>query len=275
MTLGRFFVDRAIEDVLRRSGCADLPDLVQVARTQNVQAILLRDIFSDGALETVKGGFRIYLKSPTEGALAMTDREPPLPVRTRFTLAHEIAHTFFYGLPRVVPDKSQEPKPLREKPRASDLERLCQYGAASLLVPATFLRSRHQSQRDSFEAPGLIDLSGELRVSLEALLRRLNELDEFTPTGTAQLLIERSPDSVYEWRIIASRLGQWFSAVLGRPRAYSALSNWLRQDATTIDEVVKNTVPHVRVAGHRVVCTTYSHTAYPVRKLIDCQHITF
>jgi len=70
--------------------------------------------------DTFRDGFRVRLK------LGMSD------VRARFTLAHEACHTFFYQL---VPEIKFFPHD-----RDSEKERLCNFGAAGFLVPASPLR---------------------------------------------------------------------------------------------------------------------------------------
>ncbi len=86
--------------------------------------------------------------------------------RLRFTLAHEICHTFFYEL---VPE-------IKFVPHATDPaeERLCNVGAAELLMPAT------QVQRAAIESPvcmqSLCNLATQFSVSVAAMFIRLKSL---------------------------------------------------------------------------------------------------
>jgi len=109
----------------------------------------------DGYIEPMgraySDGFRIKLN----------DSVPP--VRRRFTLAHEACHTFFYEL---VPE-------IKFRPHTTDEgeERLCNFGAAALLIPIARLRRRAKNLPPSIAA--LQALASEFEVSLPAMLLRL------------------------------------------------------------------------------------------------------
>jgi hypothetical protein len=83
--------------------------------------------------------------------------------RLRFTLAHEICHTFFYEL---VPEVKYSPQlPHRDE------ERLCNLGAGELLVPSDVLAHDQGTRYPSLSS--LEDLAERYRVSLESMLLRL------------------------------------------------------------------------------------------------------
>lgn len=279
MTLGRpsgaTFIDNAIREVLARIGVDEVPDLVEVSRVQKVREILFRDLFSDGALEPVRGGFRIYLKSRREYDLLMTDPEPILPTHTRFTLAHELVHTFFYDHTLISSQPGRRPRPLRHRPKPTKLERLCQYGAAALLIPLKFLQREHEQTPncETFSAHEIYDLSRKLRVSAEAFIRRLDELDRFNPPDSAHLLIERNPTSVARWHIIAARCGDWFSAYFGRPRSRFDLSRWLRQKPSVVQEVVSGQCGQFRVGYEEIRCGVHTNSGNPDRHILECQRV--
>ena len=112
----------------------------------------------DGMIEPVgssfTGGFRVQLKAGTPD------------VRARFTLAHEACHTFFYELAPEVKFGTH---------RADDLEeRLCNFGAAVLLIPTTSLRNR--TKRLPICLDSLKQLAQEYVVSLPTMLLRLRSL---------------------------------------------------------------------------------------------------
>jgi Zn-dependent peptidase ImmA (M78 family) len=112
----------------------------------------------DGRLEPIgtcfDNGFKLYLNA----------RAPK--TRVRFTQAHEICHTFFY---QFVPE-------LKFQPHLEDAqeERLCNFGAAELLMPERSLRE------DSHLLPRSIDSLSSLAcrygVSIEAMISRLRYL---------------------------------------------------------------------------------------------------
>jgi hypothetical protein len=113
---------------------------------------------SDGYIEPIgtsfRDGFRIKLK-----------REAPQ-TRRRFTIAHELCHTFFY---EIVPELKYG---AREADQAE--ERLCNLGAAELLIPAKSLRARAKSFSISLDS--LEELAAMYVVSIEAMLLRLRSL---------------------------------------------------------------------------------------------------
>jgi len=119
---------------------------------------VVQDLASEGALQPIgskySDGFKILLKRETAAT------------RLRFTIAHEICHTFFY---ESVPE-------LKFVPHGVDgqEERLCNLGAAELLMPAVSV------QRTSFPLTVCIEslcrLATEFSVSVTAMFLRLRSL---------------------------------------------------------------------------------------------------
>jgi Zn-dependent peptidase ImmA (M78 family) len=92
--------------------------------------------------------------------------KPGSSTRKRFTMAHELCHTFFYEL---VPEIKYRPHDVDEVE-----ERLCNYGASELLIPADSLKQRIDSHNPSLGI--LRDISRDYGVSMEAMLLRLRTL---------------------------------------------------------------------------------------------------
>jgi hypothetical protein len=119
---------------------------------------VLSDLNCDGLIEpvgqTFAEGFRMLLKKGSP--------EP----RTRFTMAHEICHTFFYEL---VPEMKFIPHDPDEQE-----ERLCNFGAAALLIPPHVLR--RQTVRMSVSLETLQYLAEGYAVSVPTMLLRLRAL---------------------------------------------------------------------------------------------------
>ncbi len=113
---------------------------------------------TDGRLEPIgtsfECGFKLYLN-------------PKAPkTRVRFTQAHEICHTFFY---QFVPELKFQPHP-----EDSQEERLCNFGAAELLMPERSLREDAKPLPRSIDS--LFFLAGGYGVSIEAMISRLRYL---------------------------------------------------------------------------------------------------
>lgn len=87
-------------------------------------------------------------------------------VRQRFTIAHEICHTYFY---EIVPE-------IKFRPHATDSfeEALCNHGAAALLMPAEDVLAQVKAGDVSLDT--LEELSRRYSVSLETAFLRLRSL---------------------------------------------------------------------------------------------------
>jgi len=123
-----------------------------------VSARIVEQLGSDAALEPIGSmyvhGFNILLSRQSGHT------------RLRFTLAHEICHTFFY---EFAPEIKFVPHDID-----ATEERLCDFGAAELLMPAASVR------KNAFGSPicmqSLCSLAAEFSVSLTAMFLRLRSL---------------------------------------------------------------------------------------------------
>lgn len=118
----------------------------------------IRELQCDGMLEPIgvayPAGFKILLKKQTSAE------------RLRFTVAHEICHTFFYELVPELKFVPHEPDPMEE--------RLCDFGAAELLMPTASIKRAARPMAICLES--LRRLAGEYSVSLTAMFLRLRSL---------------------------------------------------------------------------------------------------
>lgn len=113
----------------------------------------------------------------TAGRLSLTKRGWHITVhqganyrRARFTVAHEIAHIL------ICEELADEPDALRalqDREHWAQVERLCNLGAAELLMPSADFEK--QTLRHSFRPSGLRELYNRYLVSWEPLLRRICE----------------------------------------------------------------------------------------------------
>jgi hypothetical protein len=153
-------VIESLIEAVRRKRLRTLNQQLQMfLRDRNiVEPELVSDLTCDGLIEpigsTFLDGFRIKLNKNTS------------PSRTRFTLAHEACHTFFYEL---VPELKFVPHH-----KDNEEERLCNYGAAALLIPASSIRRR--VQRVPICLRSLEAIASEFGVSLPTMALRLRAL---------------------------------------------------------------------------------------------------
>jgi Zn-dependent peptidase ImmA (M78 family) len=140
---------------------AKTPDerVQQFLRDRRIQIVEEQaDLSCDGFIEPLgsryEDGFRVRLNTASTR------------VRQRFTLAHEACHSLFYEL---VPE-------LKFVPHAPDEEeeRLCNFGAAALLIPGNALRKKIKKVQPCLDS--LYELASEYTVSVQTLLLRLRGL---------------------------------------------------------------------------------------------------
>src|SRR5205085_1418955 len=98
---GKDFVLRKVQsllsEVVKVHGPLRPPvDPANIVSLCNVLDVEHRPMIPEGVLSPVQGGFKIYLQSN------FTDQGTKR--RRRFTLAHELAHTFFYNVNGGVPN---------------------------------------------------------------------------------------------------------------------------------------------------------------------------
>src|SRR4051812_3098828 len=97
-------------------------DLYELAPLCGVLAIEEREMIPEAVIHTDGTGFRISLQSNFIGLHNCR-------LRRRFSLAHEIAHTFFYEV------RDGRLKPIRRAPVGDRLEAACHEAASLLLIP--------------------------------------------------------------------------------------------------------------------------------------------
>jgi len=125
----------------------------------------------DGGLAIDNGEFVIFINCENEEIdeykqRYWDDSGRSLPSRIRFTIAHELIHTFFF-----------EWKGGKRKPKlagshykeAESLESACDYGANHLLLPPRVLEAQLEIEAD-LSPPTIRNLSKKFHVSLETLL---------------------------------------------------------------------------------------------------------
>ena len=121
-------------------------------------------LFPSGEL-VCDGYLQPHGKSYSEGFAMLVKKKQP-PTRVRFTIAHEICHTFFYEIVPELKFVSHQTDPAEE--------RLCNAGAAALLLPNADVVRATRKVTPSIAA--LEQLAEHYGVSLEAMFLRLQRL---------------------------------------------------------------------------------------------------
>ncbi|MFN8498080.1 MAG: ImmA/IrrE family metallo-endopeptidase [Anaerolineae bacterium] len=149
-------------DLLDDAGVAGPPAPLHVlASFQGIRAIERVEMESSGRLITTAGGSIVQVNS----------RESL--TRQNFTIAHEIAHTFFPSF-LVSPGNIQDAHTGRYPP-VDEEEYLCDVGAAALLLPSRWLQPACAELSPSLD--NLNHLASRFRASLEATARAVARLD--------------------------------------------------------------------------------------------------
>jgi hypothetical protein len=171
----------------------------------------------DGAIETAADGFVVYLNSNKDQLVpASAVDSAHLTLRQRFTLAHELGHTFFLDAVG---------KPLKPRPNIKLLESLCNQAAQYLLLPEFLLKKEigFGRQFDSIEMAR--DLASNGRVSPEVVLQRMDSLRDLKAPDYALFCLRRQSDGVLQTTGVCFDDAGF--GTLQRPQAHSSLPAWV------------------------------------------------
>jgi hypothetical protein len=193
-------------------------DLTRLAVKRGITKVHFRPMPCDGAIGVAEDGFVVHLQSRKEQLVpAPAVDSSALSPRQRFTLAHEISHTFFYGpdLKRVEPHPSQRL-----------LEDSCNYAAARLLLPANLLRYEIGRNRKVDSIEMACDLASTAHVSTEVLLQRLDELEDLKETDYALLALRKEERAKI---IVIAVCSQGVFREFVRPTLFAAPPKWVQR----------------------------------------------
>src|ERR1035437_1299823 len=131
-----------VESLASRAAKNEFPVLLRpIAERRRVTSVDFCPLLVDAMLTTHSEGFRILLNSDEGRARELIERYNNeskariLPVRLRFSIAHELAHTFFYDLTKTSPKLSKKFSSGGGRTELENLERNCNTIASHLLLP--------------------------------------------------------------------------------------------------------------------------------------------
>ena len=210
------FLEYRVQGLFERglvSRADELPvNLGRLATAAGVLSIEERSMIPEAVLAAERTGFRIYLQNNFA-------QSPGFHTRQRFSLAHEIAHTFFYEL------REGKRRSIQGAPKGDALEDACHQGAGLLLVPQRSLTRELRLIDGPVGARHAIQLSRKFDVSAEVIVRRLNEVGAFESTDTALVLVRRSAGgAMIEYAVYPP----WLKSVLPTPHRGTNFASWLR-----------------------------------------------
>jgi hypothetical protein len=209
-----------VERTCRKRAANPDQRLQSALKQRNITSIeLVSDLVPDGVLEPLGSTFE-------EGFRVLLSRKAPAG-RTRFTIAHEVCHTFFY---EFVPEMKFQPHDSDETE-----ERLCNIGAAALLIPGRRLRVSTRGLPVCLDS--LERLAKIYSVSIPTMLLRLRtaglwkcELSTWYRTANGTFTLDRlygGPRARWNWVDDAPLREAW-----GRGRTTSGVAMLYVQNAT-------------------------------------------
>jgi hypothetical protein len=217
-------------------------DLARVACAQSVHTIQLRPLLAEGCLIPDSRGFTVQVNNGERLTIdpAMTTlRDRELTTKQRYTVAHEIAHTFMYDLGRTPP--SERPGALKTvadlsggEPNKS-LEAFCQTSAGIILTPILGLKKELARFKKTMDLSGTVDsldvvlqLARMFRVSPEVMIHRIGHIEETDLVRAADYaLFMITADGLEQVRayLYSSTLPKF----LAPPKRYSRFRRWIER----------------------------------------------
>lgn len=177
--------------------------------------------------------------------------------RIRYSIAHEIAHTFFPDCAEVVRNRSAKSEQVGDE---WQLEMLCNIAAAELIMPVGSLPDLRQA---SLDIDDLMELRREYDVSTEALLLRYIRL---TPQSRALFSASRQEQGAYAGRYridYAVASSSWTSSL---PLGTYLGDNTILSQCTAIGFTAKGSEIWPECGGFQLQCVgipPYPEMTYP------------
>ncbi|HTR40060.1 MAG TPA: ImmA/IrrE family metallo-endopeptidase [Pseudomonadales bacterium] len=172
-----------VDAIASRISKQEFPILLRpIAELRKVTSVDFCPLLVDAALITHPDGFRILLNSDGGRASELKERfnnesrERMMHPRWRFSIAHELAHTFFYDISKKRPQLAKTFTSGGGRAALDNLERNCNKIASHLLLPTAMFRKEFLRLK-AITPETVLSFAQRAGVSLQALLIRLNQSD--------------------------------------------------------------------------------------------------
>jgi hypothetical protein len=191
--------DLAESLAVRISGTRLPTALAAIARERLVHKIQFEPLLIDGSITPDDEGFVISLKCDESEIREFTaqlhtdDTAKNLPWRTRFTLAHEIAHTFFFDVNSLPPRTKVD---FANSQTAKSLERSCHRAALQLLLPEMTFATRYRTT-DFLQPKSLRQICFDAAMSAPAVIMRFRFLRRLTHPFGILVAVEQWSDGLF------------------------------------------------------------------------------
>jgi hypothetical protein len=199
--------------------CSTVPvDVFGLARERGMEIIedLVGESCGEGLLIPFRGGYRVRLRKASTSS------------RKRFSVAHELGHTFFYK------DNGDGPRHqigiLNTSERNAE-ERICNWFASALLIPASELRQKLGGLPSDAPSAVLSEFEKTARyfgVSLPALLYRLRSIQLVDAPGYIFLCMSERANAITRKDValrveLSVPVGSWRDLYIWRNRSAQGL----------------------------------------------------
>lgn len=245
-----FCVKRALDAYLKAHKELSKPalpvDLHSVAYVMGNIDIEFREMIPEAAVQLEGSRFKIYLQKNFQ------DR-PGARRRQRFSLAHEIAHTFFFDL------QDGLLRPVKGGPRGLRLEKACHEGARRLLIPERFLARELKKLAGAVHRHSVQQWANTFDVSVEVLLRELQR-DPVLESDEVSFAL------VNDGRIKFVIYPPWLKSILPPPVTDRPFEEWLRPASGSLQTLENNSY---RATAGGVVLTVLCLRLTATRSLFE------
>jgi hypothetical protein len=185
----------AVDLLVAENGESALPvRLSSIARARKVQDVVFRPLLVDGCLGVRRDGFVIFVRCEKRNSADLNKAwrsddlaHRALSPRMRFTIAHEIAHTFFFNVETVPPRATVD---LDTSRTVNSLEYTCNELAARILLPGPLFRSAIK-RTSVLDPSALREVARRSGVSPQVLIVRLKQSFDWADEFGAALCVRQ------------------------------------------------------------------------------------
>jgi IrrE N-terminal-like domain len=226
----------AVDALAITSGGGGLPvRLSNIAHARKVRDVVFRPLLVDGCLGVRADGFVIFVRCDKHKTAdlnkAWNDEDSAhrtLPPRIRFTIAHEIAHTFFFNVETSPPKATV----ILDASRTVDsLEYSCNHLAARMLLPEGPFQHAVRTT-NVLDPTALRDLASRSGVSPHVLTVRLKDSFDWSDNFGAVLCVRQDESGPV---IVAAAMHYSFRGLFGSDRKKLDLADLLNDSTLVVN----------------------------------------
>jgi len=226
----------AVDELASSSAGGDLPvRLSSIARARKVRDVVFRPLLVDGCLGVRADGFVIFVRCEKQKSAdlrkAWSDEgslHRAFSPRMRFTIAHEIAHTFFFDVEALPPRATVV---LNASRTVDSLEYSCNHLAARMLLPEIPFQ-RAVKRINVLDPAALRELASRSGVSPHVLTVRLKDSFDWSDNFGAVLCVRHDESGTV---IVATAMHYSFRSIFGSDRQKLSLAELINDPTLVVN----------------------------------------